>query len=146
MKDAAPHPGQTTPKARSHLVESVALSISLCFALLTASGQLARAEGWTYYPHPSVPVFQEGDRDLDCIQLEAELSALEPLTYSYKPGFYDDPAHGAAIWTGVLASPAFTYLAYSGVAEYYEEQRMHEARERIDVLRRLKAHRRCFEQ
>ena len=127
-------------------MKPAALSITLGLALLGSTGQLAQAADWAAYPHPTSLVYKEGDRELDCIQLETELSALEPLSYSYKPGFYEDPAHGAAIWAGVLSSPAFAYLAYSGVAEYYDEQRMREARDRIHVLRRLKANRRCFEQ
>ena len=97
------------------------------------------------YPHPPSPVYQAGDRELSCKQLEIELSTLEPLTYSYKPGFYTDPAHGVAIWGGVLASPVWSYFVYSGLAEYYDRQRMIDARHRIAVLRRLKAYRRCYE-
>ena len=107
---------------------------------------ISSAADRVFYPHPPSPVYQEGDRDLSCEQLETELAALEPLTYSYKPGFYYDPAHGAAIWTGMLVPPAWGYLAYSGVAEYYDEKRMLNARQRIEVLRRLKAYRRCYEQ
>ncbi|MEN8179003.1 MAG: hypothetical protein ABFS39_10315 [Pseudomonadota bacterium] len=113
------------------------------FSSLTVS--LSHAGELALYPHPPNPVYQAGDRELTCAQLETELSALEPLTYSYKPGFYNDPAHGAAIWGGVLAPPAWGYFAYSGAAEYYDEKRINDARQRIEVLRRLKAYRRCYE-
>lgn len=121
------------------------LALVVWLTLLVSPGQLAQASDWALYPYPPAPDFQVSDRDRSCEQLETELSALEPLTYSYKPGFYQDPLHGAAIWGGLVASPAFGYLAYSGLAEYYDEKRMREARDRISVLRRLKAYRRCFE-
>lgn len=105
-----------------------------------------RAADRTLYPHPRSPLYHPGDRELTCDQLEAELSTLEPLTYSYKPGFYEDPAHGAAIWGSVLIPPAVGYFAYSGVAEYYDQKRVMGAQQRIEVLRRLKAYRRCYEQ
>ncbi len=116
--------------------------ILLCSA---AASNFSHAGELTLYPHPPSPVYQAGDRELSCEQLETELSALEPLTYSYKPGFYSDPAHGAAIWAGVLAPPAWGYLGYSGLAEYYDEKRIIDARHRINVLRRLKAYHRCYE-
>ena len=97
------------------------------------------------YPHPPAPAYQPGDRALSCEQLETQIAELEPLTYSYKPGFYEDPAHGAAIWGGVLAPQAAGYLVYSGAAEILDRQRMQEAYNRIEVLRRLKAYRRCYE-
>lgn len=97
------------------------------------------------YPHPPAPVYQPGDRELTCQQLERQIAELEPLTYSYKPGFYEDSAHGAAIWGGVLVPQASGYLVYSGVAEILDRKRMQQAYNRIEVLRRLKAYRRCYE-
>ncbi len=104
------------------------------------------ATGVSLYPHPPSPIYQSGDQDLSCRQLEVELSALEPLTYSYKPGFYRDPAHGAAILVGMAEPIAWSYFIYSGLAEYYDEKRMMDARHRIAVLRQLKAYRYCYEQ
>ncbi|MDJ0806774.1 MAG: hypothetical protein QNJ78_08060 [Gammaproteobacteria bacterium] len=98
------------------------------------------------YPHPPAPIYQPGDQQHSCDQLETELATLEPLTYTYKPGFYNDPAHAAAIWGGLFVPPAWGYLGYSGLAEYYDERRIMDARQRIEVLRRLKAYRRCNEQ
>jgi hypothetical protein len=106
---------------------------------------IGQADGVSLYPHPPAPAIRPADRDLSCAQLDREIAELEPLTYSYKPGFYQDPAHGAAIWGGALAPPVAGYLIYSGVAEYYDEERMLDARNRIEVLRRLKAYRRCYE-
>jgi hypothetical protein len=82
---------------------------------------------------------------MSCRELEKQLATLEPLTYSDKAEFYSDPAHGAAIWGGMLWAPALGYLGYSGLVEYQQEQRMADARARIAQLRQLKAQRHCYE-
>lgn len=71
---------------------------------------------------------------------------LRASHYSDKPGFYEDPYTGASIWIGALWVPgALTYLGYSGIAEYNENDRIHHAQSRIDALRRMKANLRCHE-
>ncbi len=98
------------------------------------------------YPQPLTPRFEAGDEQLSCDQLNVEIAHLSPQTYSAKPGFYNDPYHGASIWSGALWTPgAWSYLAYSGVAEYTEYTRVYEAQNRIEALRHLKARRRCHE-
>ncbi len=98
------------------------------------------------YPQPLTPRFEAGDDQLSCDQLNLEIARLNPQTYSGKPGFYNDPYHGASLWTGAVWAPgAWSYLAYSGVAEYAEYTRMHDAQNRIEALRYLKARRRCHE-
>ncbi|MCU7798029.1 MAG: hypothetical protein KZQ73_11765 [Candidatus Thiodiazotropha sp. (ex Semelilucina semeliformis)] len=106
----------------------------------------ALTAGPSLYPQPVTPRFEEGDDQLTCRELEQQLSSLSRQTYSDKPGFYDDPYHGASIWAGTLWAPgAWGYLAYSGTAEYTEHARVHEAASRIEALRHLKARRRCYE-
>ncbi|MCU7918486.1 MAG: hypothetical protein KZQ99_16440 [Candidatus Thiodiazotropha sp. (ex Dulcina madagascariensis)] len=98
------------------------------------------------YPRPDGPVYQEGDDQLSCRQLDQRLTRLETQTYSAKPGFYEDPYTGASIWIGALWVPgALTYLGYSGIAEYHENDRTQAARSRIEALRRMKANLRCYE-
>jgi hypothetical protein len=98
------------------------------------------------YPQPLTPRFEAGDERLTCRDLEERLAALYMQTYSGKPGFYDDPYNGASLWAGTLWSPgAWSYLAYSGVADYAEYARMHDAENRMQALRYLKARRRCHE-
>jgi len=98
------------------------------------------------YPQPLVPRFETGDEGLGCFELEQRIMALIPLTYSGKPGFYDDPYHGASLWGGTLWAPGlWSYLAYSGAAEYAEYSRTRQAQERIEALRLLKAKQRCYE-
>ena len=113
----------------------------ICSCLATA----ARGHDQSLYPHPQSLQHDSGDAALSCEQLERELSSLEPLSYSYKPDFYSDPAHGAAIWGTVFWAPAAGYLAYSGLAEYYDHKRMLQTQRRMAVLRQLKARRRCFQ-
>ena len=118
---------------------------SLSFAALLMCASAAFA-GPGLYPQPLTPRFEAGDEQLSCYELEQAMSREIAASYSDKPGFYDDPYHGASIWTGTLWAPgAWTYLAYSGVAEYGEYSRTSDAQARIEALRQLKARQRCHE-
>lgn len=105
----------------------------------------ALTDGSILSAQPAGYRYQAGGLDLSCRELEKELTALEPLTYSDKPSFYTDPAHGAAIWGGMLWTPAWGYLGYSGLVAQIEQKHMDDARERIAVLRQLKARQHCYE-
>ena len=122
------------------------LSVSMiAFAGLLLASPIMTA-GWGLYPQPLTPRFEPGDRELTCDKLNLEIARLNPQTYSTKPGFYDDPLHGASIWGGAVWAPGlWVYLPYSGVADYAEYSRMHETMNRIEALRYLKARRRCHE-
>jgi len=120
-----------------------ALTVAPIALLLCAAATHA---GPGLYPQPLTPRFEAGDDQLSCDQLNLEIARLNPLTYSDKPGFYADPYHGASLWGGAVWAPgAWSYLAYSGVAEYAEYARMHDAQNRIEALRYLKARHRCHE-
>ncbi|MCU7843086.1 MAG: hypothetical protein KZQ93_04520 [Candidatus Thiodiazotropha sp. (ex Monitilora ramsayi)] len=120
------------------LVTTLTLSCLLLSSALTAGPSL--------YPQPVTPLFEEGDDQLTCSEMELQLTSLLRQTYSVKPGFYNDPYHGASIWAGTLWAPgAWSYLAYSGAAEYTEYARIRDAQRRIEALRHLKARRRCHE-
>ncbi len=98
------------------------------------------------YRQPYVPNPTAYDREKSCRMLEQELRSLQPKTYSYKPGFYEDPYQGAAIWVGsTMFWPAYGVLAWSAVTEYEENGRKISAEDRIEELRQLKAEKRCFE-
>lgn len=98
------------------------------------------------YPQPLTPHFEEGDEQLTCDQLNQQIARLSPQTYSSKPDFYNDPYHAASLWGGAIWAPgAWSYMAYSGVAEYAEYSKMQDAQSRIEALRYLKARRRCHE-
>ena len=121
------------------------LRIRLILASLLACTTLA-APAAGLYPQPLNPVFEPGDEQLSCDELNLRIDRLNPQTYSSKPGFYEDPYHGASIWGGAVWAPgAWSYLGYSGVAEYAEYRRMQDAQNRIEALRYLKARRRCHE-
>ncbi len=118
-------------------------SLILCSLLQISSPPFA---GPGLYPPPLTPQFEEGDELLTCSELNQQIAQLSPQTYSSKPGFYDDPYHAASLWSGAIWVPgAWSYMAYSGVAEYAEESRMQDAQNRIEALRYLKARRRCHE-
>jgi hypothetical protein len=98
------------------------------------------------YRQPYVPNPTVYDRLKDCRQLELELRALQPKTYSYKPGFYEDPKQGAALWVGTtMFWPAYGVVAWSAVTEYDEQGRKINSENRIAELQQLKADLRCFE-
>ncbi|MCU7877655.1 MAG: hypothetical protein AAES65_14905 [Candidatus Thiodiazotropha sp. (ex. Lucinoma kazani)] len=118
-------------------------TVSLLFLLLLSNTLWAEPRT---YPRPVEPLYQKGDEQLSCRQLEQQLSHFESQSYSDKPGFYEDPYTGASIWIGALWVPgALSYLGYSGIAEYHENDRIHHAQSRIDALRRMKANLRCHE-
>jgi hypothetical protein len=98
------------------------------------------------YPRPTGPVYKTGDEQLSCQQLDEQLARFESDTYSAKPGFYEDPYTGTSIWVSAIWAPeALTYLGYSGIAEYHENDRMNNAQNRIEALRRRKASLHCYE-
>ncbi|MBT2969568.1 MAG: hypothetical protein B6D72_08830 [gamma proteobacterium symbiont of Ctena orbiculata] len=117
----------------------------LLLMLLVSSPQLP-ADEQRAYPRPVEPLYEESDEAMDCRQLEQRLAELESQTYSAKPGFYEDPYTGASIWIGSLWVPgALSYLGYSAIAEYQENDRLHYNQSRIEGLRRIKANLRCHE-
>lgn len=124
---------------RMILTYSLVTSVLLLFVPVLSGGP-------GLYPPPLTPRFEEGDHQLSCEALDLEIARLSPQIYSAKPGFYEDPYHGASIWGGAIWAPgAWSYLAYSGVAEYADYNSMQAAQNRIEALRYLKARRRCYE-
>lgn len=98
------------------------------------------------YRTPAVPSPSAADRQKNCIALEQEIAGLQPQTYSYKPGFYDDPYQGASVWVGTtLFMPAYALSGYLAYLQYQENARIISAEDRIEVLRHLKARHHCFE-
>jgi hypothetical protein len=124
-----------------------ALNSKILLSVLLLSGvfcQTMAAENWLYRT-PLTPTPSEEDQAKDCTELEHEIRDLSPLTYSYKPVFYDDPYQGAAVLAGAtVAAPALIVPVYSAYVETQERKRIYSARERISVLRQLKAEKRCF--
>ena len=122
-------------------ISAYSLLAALLLPVSSASSAATRL-----YPQPLTPVFDEADEQMTCDELNLEIARLNPQTYSLKPGFYDDPYHAASIWIGAIWAPgAWSYMAYSGVAEFSESSRMKDAENRIEALRYLKARRRCHD-
>ena len=114
--------------------------------LLTLLAPLGQSQAIQLFRTPTAPTIDSRDLALSCVQLEQEMVALTPLTYSYKPGFYDNPYQGGAVILGTIGSPYFyLYSLYDYYLDYREEARVIPAQQRIETLRRLKADRHCFE-
>lgn len=126
------------------------------FFLVFISTSLFYAHAETPLPTvPPLPTLYPGPENIrpmepllrkSCHEIDTEITYLMPLTYDYKPGFYDDPAHGAAIWGGAMVHPllAIGYMPYSGILELQESQRKRAAWYRIELLRRAKQMKNCY--
>lgn len=99
------------------------------------------------YREPVAPQLNKEVMAMSCRDLEYELAALQPMTYSYKPDFYNDPVQGTAAWVSATQfwPPAYAVLGYTAYYDYQENERIYKAQDRIEVLRRAKAEKRCFE-
>lgn len=87
-----------------------------------------------------------GEEALSCADIEREIANLLPLTYSYKPDFYNNPYQGAAILAGTLQTPVFyLYSAYDYYLDYRENSRILPQLDRLERLRHQKAEKHCFE-
>ncbi len=104
------------------------------------------AAGVQLFRTPVAPIPVPQDLTMDCIQLEREIAAITPLSYSYKPSFYENPYQGAALLLGTTISPVFyAYPAYDYYLDYRESSRIIPTQDRLELLRHLKADRHCFE-
>jgi hypothetical protein len=84
-----------------------------------------------------------------CEELDQAISYMLPATYSYRPGFYDNPYASAAIWGSTSSEYGFTehlwyYLPYSWLIGYLEDGQIHKAYYKVEQLRRAKAMKNCF--
>lgn len=110
--------------------------------LLTAS-----VSAGLFYPRPEKLQPLPGDVAKSCPELDQEIVSLLPLTYSERPGFYQDPLNGAALWVGSLHTPAaYALLGYTASMDYLDWRRRFPVQQRIELLQRLKARRHCFEE
>lgn len=115
----------------------------LAIALLASAPAISAPD---IYRSPEIPVLRPGDEAMDCLALESELAVLAPLRYSYRPGFFEDPYHGASLAVGTtIGWPAYGVLGYSYLVGRHDQQRIVETENRIATLRSLKAERHCFE-
>ena len=87
----------------------------------------------------------EGDSQLSCRKLDRRLTELAPQSHTRQADFYADPAHGVAIWTGMLWEPAWAYVGYSAVKQIYLQVRLDDVHGAMEELRLAKAQRHCYE-
>jgi len=98
------------------------------------------------FRQPVSPAPFPGEEAMSCFELEREIANIIPLTYSYKPGFYENPYQGAAVMAGTIYSPAYyLYSVYDYYLDYRENSRIIPTEERLERLRHLKAEKHCFE-
>lgn len=99
-------------------------------------------------PGQAVPM-QDDDQDLmarSCAQLDSEISALIPGTYSTQPDFYDDPNSALVANIGLFVfEPAAHYLVYRESHKMGEQVKIQRYQDRVAQLRLAKARKRCFE-
>ena len=99
------------------------------------------------FRQPASPAPFPEEESMSCAELEREIAYLTPLTYSYKPGFYDNAYQGAAVIAGTLSAPGFyLYPAFDYILDYREAVRILPALDRVERLRYLKAEKHCFVQ
>ncbi|NNJ91190.1 MAG: hypothetical protein HKP55_05915 [Gammaproteobacteria bacterium] len=84
-----------------------------------------------------------------CEELDYAITYLLPDTYNYKPGFYDDNYHGAAVWGSTVAEftifeNSWLYLPYSWLIGYLEQGQQHKAFYHVEQMRRAKAVKNCY--
>ena len=129
--------------SHSEFNQQVAKALKQAKAALVAAK--AAIDSVDVYRRPSVQEDSGEDRALTCRQLEQEMASLTPKTYGYKPGFYDDPIQGMGMWGGTVYWPIYSVTWYGAYYDYQESRRIISAEDRIEILRRLKAEKRCFE-
>ncbi|MCB1829780.1 MAG: hypothetical protein H6964_02630 [Chromatiaceae bacterium] len=98
------------------------------------------------FRQPASPTPFPDEMEKSCLELEREMAQLTPLTYSYKPGFYENSYQGAAVLAGTLSTPVFyLYPAFDYFLDYRENSRILPVQDKLERLRHLKAEKHCFE-
>lgn len=90
---------------------------------------------------PAPPAVLPGQ---DCATLYARRLALMRTQYDYKPAYTDDPRNRAAVFIGTIFTPAFYYLAFTGIQSYTEHAHDAQTQAEIDALRYASALRQCY--
>lgn len=93
---------------------------------------------------PHAPSVAPVPPDQTCADLYAQRVALMQTQYDYKPAFTDDPRNRAAIFIGTIFTPAFYYLAFSGIQAYTEATDDAATQAQLDALRYASATQQCF--
>ena len=90
-------------------------------------------------PQPTV------DPAADCRELYYQRAQLMRARASYRPRFWDEPRHVAAVFVGAVWTPAFYYLPYRALGDHVIDERQRQTTANLDHLRRASASLRCFE-
>lgn len=93
---------------------------------------------------PSPPSSAPVPSAQSCRDLYTQRLAIMRTQYDYKPAFTDDPRNRAAIFIGTIFTPAFYYLAFSGIQAYGEANDEAQSQSQLDALRYASAQQQCY--
>ncbi len=121
--------------------------VLLSLTVMVAVGGCA-CKGTIKTPEDRVALHQPGDAELTCQQLDSELYRLYRKARQLAPGtFSEDRGNTAAAVVGSIAfAPAYLYIVQNELGDKPEQRRRIAAiMERIELLRRYKAEKHCYE-
>ena len=81
---------------------------------------------------------------LSCAELYARRLKLYRKDVDTNPTFTDDPRNHAAVFIGLIYTPAFYYLPYSAIMNYRDHAHDVRRESKLDALRFASAERDCF--
>ena len=85
------------------------------------------------------------DTTLTCIELYQRRLVLLRQMQHHKPTYWDDPRNQAAVFIGLIWTPAFYFLSYSALTARLDDLSMGDPQIALDTLRHASAQQRCFE-
>jgi hypothetical protein len=93
-------------------------------------------------PHaPTPPSVRAGQ---SCAELYAQRLRLMQTQNDYTPPYTDDPRNRAAIFIGTIFTPAFSFLAFTGIQAYTAKKHEIQTQAEIDALRHASAQQQCY--
>ena len=87
---------------------------------------------------------QPMQREASCEDLYNRVTVLLDQSVRTRPGVFDDPATSLFAALGAVAPPAYLLVGVSAIAKLAEERHAQTADQRIELLRRRMADKRCY--
>ena len=87
---------------------------------------------------------QPVERGASCEELYNRVTVLLDQSVRTRPGIFDDPATSLFAAIGAVAPPAYLLVGVSAVAKLAEERHAQTVDQRIEMLRRRMADKRCY--
>ncbi len=92
-----------------------------------------------------IPFYDPADKLKSCVQLDDEISILDFKARVTEPGFLDNKWNKLAGMVALVYPKAYLVWIYTEAKRFGIEDRIAALNSRINVLRRVKAKKRCFE-